>query len=177
MAGGVPMIDPPRATDRIHDRAPVNSQRRVVIDAVRPNVDHGKHPIKRVIGDRLVVEADLLIDGHDRLAGVVAYRRKGSSQWLEPPLSPARSAPREDDAAAVQAPDDRWCGALVVDAIGQWEYTVTAWVDAWASWAWSVRRKVAAGQDVEVDLRGGASLVAAGAERTSADAAPDRAAL
>src|SRR3954452_23437685 len=120
MAGGVRMIDLPRATERVHERGPANRQRRVLIDAVRPNVDDGKHPIKRVIGDRLVVEADLLIDGHDRLAGVVAYRRKGSSEWRETPLSPAGGAPREDDAAAVQAPDDRWCGALVLDAIGQW---------------------------------------------------------
>jgi len=168
--GGVPMIDP-------RDRPPANSHRRVVIDAIRPNVDDGKHPIKRVIGDRLLVEADLLVDGHDRLAGVVAYRRKGSLEWLETPLSPAAGAPREVDAAAVQAPDDRWCGELVLDAIGQWEYTVIAWVDSWASWTWGLRRKVAAGQSVDIDLRGGASLVAAAAERTSADAAVDRVAL
>src|SRR4051812_24941229 len=167
MAAGVPMIDPPR------DRPPASSHRRVVIDAIRPNVDDGKHPIKRIIGDRLRVEVDLLVDGHDRLAGVLAYRRKGSSEWLETPLSPAGGAPPEGEAAAVQAWDDCWCGELVLEAIGQWEYTAIAWVDSWASWTWSLRRKVAAGQDVEIDLRGGASLVAAAAQRTSAGASAD----
>ena len=174
--GGVPMIDPSPA-ERIHDRAPAiasdassstRSGRTSTTASIRSSESSGTAWWSKPICS---------IDGHDRLAGVVAYRRKGSSEWLETPLSPAGGASDEGDAAAVQAPDDRWCGTLVVDAIGQWEYTVSAWVDAWASWTWSVRRKVAAGQDVEIDLRGGASLVAAAAERTSADAASDRAAL
>ena len=57
------------------------------------------------------------------------------------------------------------------------EYTVSAWIDSWASWTQPCGAKVAAGQDVEIDLRGGASLAAAAAERTSAAAAADRAAL
>ena len=98
------------------------------------------------------------------------------SGWRRPSLPPAArlakgTRPRSRRRTTAGA------ATFVVDAIGQWEYTVSAWVDAWASWTWGLRRKVAAGQDVEIDLRGGASLAAAAAERTPADAAADRAAL
>jgi starch synthase (maltosyl-transferring) len=130
-----------------------------VIDAIRPAIAGG-HPIKRVVGDRLVVEADLLADGHDQLAGVLRYRPPGGTGWRETPLVPAGN--------------DCWRGSFVVEALGTWEYTVSGWVDAWASWAWALRRKHEAGQDVGVELQTGAALLAAAAERASGE---DRAAL
>jgi starch synthase (maltosyl-transferring) len=162
----------PEATDQVPD-----GRRRVVIDAVRPEIDGGRHPIKRVVGDRVVVEADLLVDGHDRLAAVVLYRRAGETRWREAPMAPAVPPAHGAERAQAQAIDDRWRGELVVDALGRWEYTVASWVDAWASWAWALSRKVAAGHDVEIELRAGAALAAAAAARAPSERPGERVAL
>ena len=40
----------------------------VVIDNVQPLIDCGRSPIKRVLGEDLVVEADIFKDGRDVVA-------------------------------------------------------------------------------------------------------------
>ena len=67
--------------------------------------------------------------------------------------------------------NDRWRGAFEVGALGRHAYSVVAWVDAWATWVRDLRKRVDAGQDVGVDLRIGAALVAAATERASGPAA------
>jgi starch synthase (maltosyl-transferring) len=131
----------------------LDGRKRVVIEALRPAVDGGRFPAKRVLGDRVVVEVDLLADGHDKLAARLLYRRAGAAEWREAPFVAADG-------------DDRWRSTFEVDALGSWEFTAEAWVDAWASWRWAFERKVAAGQDVELELRAGAQLVAEAAART-----------
>ena len=149
--------------------APPDGRRRVVIDAIRPSVDGGRYPVKRTLGDRMVVESDVLVDGHDRIAGVLLYRRRGDPAWHEAPLSPVGSA-------AGQSDDDVWRSSFRLDALGTWEYTVSAWVDAWATWTWGLRRKVGAGQDVDVELREGAALLESASIRAGVAGADDHAA-
>ncbi|TMA13871.1 MAG: DUF3416 domain-containing protein, partial [Deltaproteobacteria bacterium] len=43
-------------------------RRRVVIEGVRPEIDGGRFPIKRAIGEKVIVEADIFADGHDSLS-------------------------------------------------------------------------------------------------------------
>ncbi len=67
----------------------VAHSRRVVIENVEPQVDCGRFPIKRTIGDRVLVSADIFADGHDvltrrfappaRLRDRVAGSRDGSA--------------------------------------------------------------------------------------------------
>ena len=51
------------------------------------------------------------------------------------------------------------------DAVGSWEFTIEAWIDAFASWRWGFERKCEARQEVSSELAEGASLVTAAAER------------
>ena len=60
--------------------------RRVAIERVRPEVDCGRFPIKRSIGDRVIVSADIHADGHDVLAAVLLFRKAGASGWHEVPM-------------------------------------------------------------------------------------------
>ena len=53
---------------------------RVIIEAVEPQVDCARYPIKRVVGEKVVVFADIYKEGHDKLAAQVKYRRQG--EWL-----------------------------------------------------------------------------------------------
>src|SRR3954452_15097479 len=73
------------------ERTPVldpTLQRRVVIEAVRPQVDGGRFPIKRVPGEQVTVTADVFADGHEELGAVVLYRQAGDREWREAPMTP-----------------------------------------------------------------------------------------
>ena len=110
-------------------------QRRVIVEAVTPEVDEGRYPAKRTVGEDLIVEADVYADGHDVLAAVLLWRRRGDPAWSETPME--------------ALPNDRWRAAFPLDeAFATYEYTVEGWVDARATWKHGLEKKVAAGQDV-----------------------------
>ena len=121
--------------------------RRVVVENVLPQVDCGRFPIKRTVGETVNVTADIHADGHDMLAAVLLHRRAGDAGWSETPMTFVEN--------------DRWQGTFPVDALGEYEYTVEGWVDRFASWRHELSTKVGAGQDVSSELLEGAALVAA----------------
>jgi len=55
---------------------------RVVVEAVKPEIDGGRFPIKRVIGEEVVVEADIFADGHDALSALLLYRKENDHRAL-----------------------------------------------------------------------------------------------
>ncbi len=110
---------------------------RIQILEVTPQVDGGRFPVKRVVGDRVAVHARIFRDGHDVLGAAVRYRPPGTARWLELPLEPQ--------------PNDHWVGLFVVDRPGVWSFRVEAWTDRVASFQEELRRKVEGGQD---DLSG-----------------------
>jgi starch synthase (maltosyl-transferring) len=142
-----------------------DGRRRVIVQRIKPEIDAGRYPVKRVIGDRFVVEADLVSDGHDIVRGVLLYRPKGEASFREAPL--------------VALGNDRYRASFDLTSIGVWEYTVIGYIDSFASWRRGFQRKVEAGQDVAVDLLVGTGLVedAVRRARESASAAPEAPAL
>ena len=54
----------------------------IVITGVHPEIDYGRFPIKRTVGEPVVVEADIFADGRDALSGVVLYRHEKETQSL-----------------------------------------------------------------------------------------------
>ncbi|HZO15882.1 MAG TPA: maltotransferase domain-containing protein, partial [Polyangiaceae bacterium] len=133
---------PPKLPDR-HER--------VRIEAIWPEIDGGLYPVKRIMGDEMVVEADLLADGHDEVAGIVGYRHESEERWTEVPLLPTHN--------------DRFRASFVLDRLGRYYYRAEAWIDAFASWRHGLAKKADAGVDVHVDLLIGRELVLAAAER------------
>ncbi len=127
-------------------------RRRAVVEAVGPEVDGGRFPIKRTAGEDVVVTADVFVDGHDRVAAVVRYR---AAEW------PA-DAWREVPMTALD--NDRWTARFTVEALGRYEYTVQAWVDHFASWQAELSKKFGAGQDVASELVEGGAMIQATAE-------------
>ncbi|HLW48175.1 MAG TPA: alpha-1,4-glucan--maltose-1-phosphate maltosyltransferase [bacterium] len=123
----------------------MEAQPRVAIEALTPAVDGGRFPVKRTVGDTVVVECDAFADGHDRLAGVLRHRWEGERRWTETPL--------------VALDNDRWRGTFPAARIGRYRYTVEVWIDHFSTWAGDLAKRVDAGQDVRVDLRIGAALV------------------
>lgn len=136
---------------------PTKSPPRVVIENVYPEIDGGRFPIKRVVGECVVVTADIFTDGHDAVSSVLLFRCLGESSWIETPME-----------AEV---NDRWHGSFTVLEVGQYEYTLQAWIDHFASWRSGFIKKVDAGQDVSVDILVGAKLVEDAVGRAANDGA------
>jgi len=124
---------------------------RVIIEGVKPEVDAGKFPIKRTVGEKVVVEADVFTDGHDAIAAWLLYRKDSDQEWSEVPM--------------VFLVNDRWQGRFTVTGMGRYYYTITAWVDPFKSWQLGLNKKVEAEQDVSVDLLIGANLIEAAIRR------------
>ncbi|HEX9879923.1 MAG TPA: alpha-1,4-glucan--maltose-1-phosphate maltosyltransferase, partial [Candidatus Binatia bacterium] len=118
---------------------------RVMIEGVKPEIDGGRFAIKRVVGEKVVVEADLFCDGHDSVAGVLLYRMEKETEWTEVPME--------------FLVNDRWRAHFVVSHLGRYRYTLQAWVDWFTSWRKGLEKKIEAKHDVSVDLLVGAELV------------------
>jgi starch synthase (maltosyl-transferring) len=132
-------------------------RRRVAIEAVSPEVEGGRFPAKRSLGERVVIEADVFADGHDAVACVARYRHESESAWSEVPM--------------VALGNDRWRAEISVSRLGRYLYTVEGWVDRFQTWRLQLAKRVAAGQDLTLELVVGAKLVEAAAARaTGADA-------
>ncbi len=133
---------------------------RVVIERVEPELDGGRYPIKRVVGDVVAVEADVFCDGHDRIAAAIKYRPQEERDWREAPLT--------------FLDNDRWGGQFPVTRNTRYLYTIEAWRDLFESWRGEVMKKHDAGLDVAVELVEGQALL----ERTREQAkGADRQAL
>lgn len=124
---------------------PKEDKKRVTVEGVSPEVDAARFPVKRVVGEEVIVESDIFADGHDSLAAVVKFRQERSPHWEESPMT--------------YLVNDRWRGAFVVTEIGRYLYTVEAWVDRFKTWRADLGKKAAAGQDVSVDILMGVALV------------------
>ncbi len=133
---------------------------RVVIENVQPEIDAGRFAIKRVPSEKVAVTADVFTDGHEAVSAVLVYRRESETHWTEAPLIPLAN--------------DRWQAEFTVTHVGQYRYTIRAWLDHFKFWQRAMVKRIEAGQDISVDLQIGAELVEAALGRVQG---PDRAAL
>jgi starch synthase (maltosyl-transferring) len=134
---------------------------RVAIEAVRPQVDCGRFPVKRTPGDTVQVTADIFGDGHDIVRAALRYREVDGAgaplgDWVLTPMQPEVN--------------DHWHGTFTVGHVGWYEYAIDAWVDRFGTWRRDLLKKFEAKQDVASDLLEGALIVrhtAARARRAS----------
>jgi len=124
----------------------------VVIENLQPLIDGGRYPIKRIIGEDLVVEADIFKDGHDVVAAVLKWRVPGKHAWRETPMN--------------FVDNDQWRGVCTLYDEAMHEYTVEAWTDTFRSWQAEFAKKFEAGiSDLRSEALEGADLVEAAAKR------------
>src|SRR6266550_2342090 len=124
----------------------------VVIENLQPLIDGGRYPIKRIVGEDLVVEADIFRDGHDVVAAILKWRVLGKRAWRETPMN--------------FVDNDRWRGICTLYDEDIHEYTVEAWTDAFRSWQSEFAKKFEAGiSDLRSEALEGAALVEAAARR------------
>ena len=124
----------------------------VVIENLQPLIDGGRYPIKRIVGEDLVVEADIFKDGHDIVAAILKWRVLGQRVWRETPMN--------------FVDNDRWRGVCTLYDEAIHEYTVEAWTDTFRSWQAEFAKKFEAGiSDLRSEALEGAALVEGAAKR------------
>lgn len=151
---------PTHVLDKPGDLA-AHLRRRVAIDRVAPDVDGGRFAVKRLVGDVVVVEADIVCDGHDELDCRLHVRHGETGQWTTVPLSCIGN--------------DCWRASFTVDRIGSWHWFLTARVDPFVTWLRDLGRREHAGEDLTLELSVGAALVQDAAHAAPAAAAEEMA--
>ena len=125
-----------------------------VIENIRPLVDGGRYPVKRVVGEDLAVEADIFKDGHDVVAAILKWRMLGDTDWHETPMT--------------HRDNDRWGGTCCFYENAIYEYTVEAWTDTFRGWRHEFETKFKAGiTDLQSEALEGAKLLEEAAERAT----------
>lgn len=123
----------------------VNGQSRVFAAVLSPIVDGGQYSIRRVVGQWVHVDAQILCDGHDVIQGALQFKPIHETHWQEHRIW-------------LHA-EDRWSGKFKVDAQGLWEYRVAGWVDHGLTWREGLHKKVQDGQHVSTELHDGIVLL------------------
>lgn len=144
---------------------PSQGRSRVVIEEIAPQINGGRYPACRIVGDDVTVTAGVFGDGHDHIAARLLYRHATERRWRFVPMSPLGN--------------DVWTAAFRVDKLGTWKFTVLGWVDHFDTWCSDLRKRLAAQpdpenpkttdvpQDIPVALQTGALLIEKAARRAS----------
>ncbi|MGR3757553.1 MAG: alpha-1,4-glucan--maltose-1-phosphate maltosyltransferase [Tranquillimonas sp.] len=111
---------------------------RMAIEAIDPEIDGGRFAAKTVEGAPFTVTADLFGDGHEAFGAAVRWRETGSKDWHEVPMR--------------HLVNDRWTATFHFDRIGPHAFTIVAWRDVFATWRRDTRKKIAAAQNVDVEI-------------------------
>jgi starch synthase (maltosyl-transferring) len=138
-------------------RAVRGDVRTVSIGNVCPELDGGRFPVKRGVGETLEVTADILREGHEALAAVLKYRTVKDTGWREVRMEPAGN--------------DRWAARFPLEENTRYVYTIEAYPDPYRTWAEDLQKRLAARMEIASELLEGAELLrrtlarAAGADR------------
>jgi starch synthase (maltosyl-transferring) len=123
----------------------MNGQQRVIIENIRPQVEGGRYPVKRVVNDVIKIEADIFCDGHDALNAEVIYRHKDEQEW--------------NSIGMEYVINDRWTADVILTSLGFCYFKINAWVDHFRSWHRDILKKIEAEVEYNVDLLIGADLI------------------
>jgi starch synthase (maltosyl-transferring) len=125
----------------------------IVIENVYPELDSGRFPVKREVGDVFEVWADIFKEGHDVLCARLKYRRKRDKKW------------RETDMELMD--NDRWHGSFMLEENTRYIYTIEAFANVFESWKRNLLARSQAGEDISAELPDGQRIVTELASRAS----------
>jgi len=109
---------------------PADGRDRVVIEAITPQIEGGRYPASRIIGDVVNVTAAIFADGHDHLAARLLYRHNPEDQWRVAQM-------REKE-------NDLWIGTFKLEKLGMWSFSIEGWIDHFDTWVSDLKKRLAA---------------------------------
>ena len=117
----------------------------MVIEHVQPEIDGAYFPIKRIIGEKVKVTADVFADGHDQIRATLLFRKLGKEKWQFSPMN--------------FVGNDRWSGEFTVEEIGIYEYTIEGWVNHLITWLKDIQKRFQAQEKIKIDILSGIPLL------------------
>jgi starch synthase (maltosyl-transferring) len=124
---------------------------RVVVEDVRPRIDEGRTPIRRVPGEVVEVEADVFADGVLGVRATIRWQAAGDRTWHRVPMRPIGN--------------DRWRGSFVVPRTGRFRYDVEGSTEAYLGWRSLLERRIEANSVTHLDLLEGVEILRSSARR------------
>ncbi|HWE07335.1 MAG TPA: alpha-1,4-glucan--maltose-1-phosphate maltosyltransferase [Rhizomicrobium sp.] len=126
---------------------------RIVISDISPCVAGGRFPARRIVGERIAVEADIFMDGHPVIAAELSWRAEDERGWRRERM--------------IALANDRWRAEFDLARIGRYRFVISAWLDNYGSFVRDLVRKRDAGQDLALDVQEGLAFLRARGERAS----------
>jgi len=124
---------------------------RVIIENVKPEIDDGRHFIKRVVNEWVQVTADIFSDGYDQVRAALYYRHESQTSWTEIFME--------------HEGNDQYSAAFQTSTKGFYYYRLEAWTDHLKSWLNGFVKKYEVGEDLSSELLFGAGLLRKTAEK------------
>ena len=121
------------------------NQKRVVIENVLPQLDNGAFFIKRIVGQNVIVSADIISDGHDVMEAVIQFKHEKEKKWSETGM--------------IAKPNDEFEATFQVKKQGYYSYFVEAWVDYALNWQYGIGKKIQDNQFVKSELLEGVDYI------------------
>jgi len=122
---------------------------RIAIEAIRPVVESGRFAAKGIAGEMARIEADIISDGHGKLAADLLWRPADTNEWKRTPMA--------------DLGNDRYAAEFPLERVGRYFFTVEAWRDAFGSLLEDIAKKRAAGVAVGLEIDEAMALLAAAA--------------
>jgi starch synthase (maltosyl-transferring) len=130
---------------------------RVIIESLEPDVDCGRFPLARCVGDKIAWSVDLFADGHDHIAAAVIVRSPDGSKYDYPLHGLGHGI-------------DRFRSEEVtLTTVGTWTIDIHAWIDHFATWKDELLKKYEAEVPIGLELREGAALLAQAMTNAASD--------
>ncbi|MGN7293457.1 maltotransferase domain-containing protein [Rhizobium sp. SAFR-030] len=118
---------------------------RLAIEAITPSVDDGRFAVKRVVGDTVVVEADIFGDGHDPISAALFWRTADEERWTEVPMRLVEN--------------DRWRAEFTPKRMGRHEFAVETWRNPFQIFRYEFSKKHDARLDLNLEIQEGMAHV------------------
>ncbi|HET9660077.1 MAG TPA: alpha-1,4-glucan--maltose-1-phosphate maltosyltransferase [Thermomicrobiales bacterium] len=117
------------------------SHDRIRIEHVEPEIEDGRYPIKREVGDTITVSADIFRDGHEKIVADLFFKPSYRPTW--------------SSVSMTFVDNDRWSGSFTVDENTRYDYTIGAIQDDFRTWSEEITKKLTAGLDVHLEIAEG----------------------
>lgn len=113
-------------------------QSRIIIENISPKVENGLHPIRRVVGEEVIITADVFADRDDVIQCSVLFQHENDKKWSEVRMH--------------HIGNDTWQGRIIVKEQGHYLYRIQAWEDHPLNWQKNLNQNIDHGQNVKSQL-------------------------
>ncbi|AQP44512.1 alpha-1,4-glucan--maltose-1-phosphate maltosyltransferase [Tessaracoccus flavus] len=138
---------------------------RIPVTGVTPVLEGGAYPVKAVVHERILIQANVFREGHDAVNASVIL------------TSPEGTQRRVDMKQVEPLGLDIWQAHVRIASEGDWTYRVEGWSDPWGTWRHHAEAKLPVGVDVELVCMEGRDLLQRSAQAADALRTPGAANL